>query len=33
VFAPGVALRWDHLIERASGERFSAKPLAAELAS
>jgi peptidyl-dipeptidase A len=33
VFAPGVSMRWDHLIEQASGRPFGTAALAAELAS
>jgi peptidyl-dipeptidase A len=33
VFAPGMSMRWDQLIERASGRPFGTAALAAELAS
>jgi peptidyl-dipeptidase A len=33
VFAPGMSMRWDHLIEHASGKPFGTAALASELAS
>jgi hypothetical protein len=28
LFSPGESIRWDHLVERASGTPFSMEPLA-----